>query len=83
MIKLSKLFVCINFQRYKNMFQAVQNIKKNSLGLIVVTDLMVGVVVPAVPNVPEPRLAPEAVEPVEEDEGVEQPPDHSMCLVWN
>lgn len=44
---------------------------------------MVGVVVPAVPNVPEPRLTPEAVEPVEEDEGVEQPPDHSMCLVWN
>ena len=45
-------------------------------------DLVVGVVVPAVADVPEPRLAPEAPHPVEEDEGVEQPPAHSQCLVW-
>ena len=35
---------------------------------------MVGVVVPAVPNVPEPGLCPKTGEAVYEDQCVEQPP---------
>ena len=36
--------------------------------------LMEGVVVPAVANVPEPGFAPQTLEPVDQDEAVENPP---------
>ena len=36
--------------------------------------LVIRVVVPAVPNVPEPRFSPQALEPVDQDQCVEKPP---------
>ena len=38
------------------------------------TNLVIWVVVPAVPDVPEPRFSPQALEPVDQDQGVEKPP---------
>ena len=39
-----------------------------------VSDLVIWVVVPAVPDVPEPGFSPQALEPVDQDQGVEKPP---------
>ena len=39
-----------------------------------VSDLVIWVVVPAVPDIPEPGFSPQALEPVDQDQGVEKPP---------
>ena len=36
---------------------------------------MIWIVVPTVPNVPQPGLVPQADDPVHQDAGVEHPPD--------